>query len=859
MQFFHLALAALVAAAPLIAADMKMQSMYVPLPEEQLLDNIFHVMKSNAESPVNSLISVAISTKDTVVYYDHWEDGYDSDVTGNKQSSTEIWGDEDASNGCAPINGRPCTDASDKLSAGDVVVVDNLVPTPRRSQDVLYDGGDRIQATYPVAMTRAAYPSGEPGSMMAGGVEMIEEANWGISFEAPIGQDERGSTRANEFSAFAVMAGSENTKYSINGGQQRTMSQGESKIIRINQSDTLVTSEPVQVHLITGDIGDTYELRWYSLAPVDQWGTEAYAPVGDTLGAVRVTVYNPSSSSMSVRMTTNKNGQTQSRTVQGKSHFMFPVIYDGYAAKFTSTKKFFAYSSTDTNGGGQIFDWGYPLMTREMLTPEVLIGLGHGCTGNSCADDHGERSIVWVTAVADADIYIDYNNDGEVDETIELDELDGLELTDDDEDMSGAVIWATKRGSGRNGEGVDIAAAWGQKAKLSKSGDRFAMDLGTVVVPFEPIRTSCSVEILEDNDNNGVMSPGDVVEETITFVNVGQTSISGGTIAVNTLGGVVNIEPTAARGGSQTHTTTYTVPAGETVLETCSIVPFEEPPSTIPRSFTTTTDEPMTTTSKPGTQGDPHFKTHGGEMYDFHGGCDLVLVDNPDFRDGLGMKIHIRTKIETWWSYVESAVIQIGDKTIEVNGGDQAQWLFTNGVSNDLLVDDEWNKSNFAGDLLRFKQSGSGREAHIHMGNGEKIMLKSYNQFVKVQLFSEGDAVYHGSQGLLGRFPDGKRVGRDGETLIEDVNAFGQEWQVLAEEPQLFHSYHAEWIVPAGQKCAMPENTIAKTKLRQRRLRSGLSTAVVEKACSHLESADDRKACEYDVTATQDTGMASVW
>jgi len=96
-------------------------------------------------------------------------------------------------------------------------------------------------------------------------------------------------------------------------------------------------------------------------------------------------------------------------------------------------------------------------------------------------------------------------------------------------------------------------------------------------------------------------------------------------------------------------------------------------------------DDVMTTASPPGTKGDPHFKTHGGEMYDFHGGCDLVLLDNPDFMDGLGMKVHVRTKIETWWSFVESAAIQIADQVIEVVGGDNNQWLYRNGEANEEL------------------------------------------------------------------------------------------------------------------------------------------------------------------------------
>ncbi|CAB9526735.1 expressed unknown protein [Seminavis robusta] len=75
--------------------------------------------------------------------------------------------------------------------------------------------------------------------------------------------------------------------------------------------------------------------------------------------------------------------------------------------------------------------------------------------------------------------------------------------------------------------------------------------------------------------------------------------------------------------------------------------------------------------TKPSVSGDPHFAMFGTShrKYDFHGACDLVFLDNPDYNNGQGMKIHIRTKIVKWWSYVEQVVVQIGNDTLEVMGG----------------------------------------------------------------------------------------------------------------------------------------------------------------------------------------------
>jgi hypothetical protein len=82
-----------------------------------------------------------------------------------------------------------------------------------------------------------------------------------------------------------------------------------------------------------------------------------------------------------------------------------------------------------------------------------------------------ERSVVWITPVKDADIYVDYNNTGIVAEYKKFSsvkQFTSMKLVDKgDSDMSGAVIFATQPGSGTSGTPVDIAAAWGQNPDVS--------------------------------------------------------------------------------------------------------------------------------------------------------------------------------------------------------------------------------------------------------------------------------------------------------------------------------------------------------------------------------------------------------
>merc|ERR1712084_163591 len=90
-----------------------------------------------------------------------------------------------------------------------------------------------------------------------------------------------------------------------------------------------------------------------------------------------------------------------------------------------------------------------------------------------------------------------------------------------------------------------------------------------------------------------------------------------------------------------------------------------------------------TTYSASGAKGDPHFKLWDGEAYDFHGICDLVLLHNPEFNNGLGMDIHIRTKKMKHWSYIKTAVIRIGNESFEVMAERKHNYYWNNRIAGD--------------------------------------------------------------------------------------------------------------------------------------------------------------------------------
>jgi hypothetical protein len=57
--------------------------------------------------------------------------------------------------------------------------------------EILLDGGDSLQASFPISVSRAAFPykDGSPNSLEAGAVEVADTDKWGECFVAPVGRD----------------------------------------------------------------------------------------------------------------------------------------------------------------------------------------------------------------------------------------------------------------------------------------------------------------------------------------------------------------------------------------------------------------------------------------------------------------------------------------------------------------------------------------------------------------------------------------------------------------------------------------------------------------------------------------------
>lgn len=91
--------------------------------------------------------------------------------------------------------------------------------------------------------------------------------------------------------------------------------------------------------------------------------------------------------------------------------------------------------------------------------------------------------------------------------------------------MSGAIIFAVKRGSDKYGAPVDIAVAYGQDPFVSEDNQPISMDLGTVVLPLPLIKVAKLVD-------KSVVVPGEEMTYTIRVVNIGQRKLESDLLTV---------------------------------------------------------------------------------------------------------------------------------------------------------------------------------------------------------------------------------------------------------------------------------------------------------------------------------------
>lgn len=247
-------------------------------------------------------------------------------------------------------------------------------------------------------------------------------------------------------------------------------------------------------------------------------------------------------------------------------------------------------------------------------------------------------------------------------------------------------------------------------------------------------------------------------------------------------------------------------------------------------------------TEPPEVTGDPHFKTWSGAKYDFHGVCDLVLLQNPSFQEDLGMNIHVRTKQLNQFSYVSSAVIRIGDDTFEVMGDNEDRLYWINQQFGQGNVDDSIIGFLSGYPIIYKKLNSKQHEYTVTIGDDVSIVMKTYKKFVRLSIEGATKESFEGSLGMLGSYGSGDMIARDGKTVLSDANEFGENWQVVPSDGILFHNKEGP---QSPEKCEIP----LASNIRRRLAESIISEEDAKIACARVDPSDF-DICVFDVMAT---------
>jgi len=260
------------------------------------------------------------------------------------------------------------------------------------------------------------------------------------------------------------------------------------------------------------------------VAPLSQWGTRYYSPVGTASDGddTYVFLYNPDVAPISVTATTRVG--TSMLTIPAKSNYVYLMPQDSGASFInTAGKTFYVIATVGAEPtANNVHDWGFSLVQEGDLTTTLSLGWGPG-SSETVPTVNGNP--VWVTAVKNTTIYVDYNGDrvgsltdplgGKYDVAYTAAALQVLRLFDPDNDQTGMRIYTL--------DGTLIAGAWGQDPATAGPGNPY-LHAGTTIPSF-PVPVVRKVAAVVVDANATGLSVGDTLEYTITLDNAGLVAL----------------------------------------------------------------------------------------------------------------------------------------------------------------------------------------------------------------------------------------------------------------------------------------------------------------------------------------------
>jgi len=240
--------------------------------------------------------------------------------------------------------------------------------------------------------------------------------------------------------------------------------------------------------------------------------------------------------------------------------------------------------------------------------------------------------------------------------------------------------------------------------------------------------------------------------------------------------------------------------------------------------------------------GDPHFLMWGGERFSYQGECDIVLLDSASFGDGAGLRIHVRTAIREFFSFIESAAFQIDNNVLEIRGTEK---FYMNGeeVKAPVFLGKypiEYINSSI---FCEVENCAGAVMTKIDFGIDGYVLVKIWKGHLHVNLYASADG-FLDSVGVLGIRKKPGKFDRHGKRMFK-INDYAEGWQVRDWEPQLFKEARYPQY---PKRCVQPPNKPV------RKIQDGFFRLAEEACAKAIDGAED--VCIFDVLATRDIEMA---
>lgn len=526
---------------------------------------------------MNSVVTATASAANQVIYYDHWEDGFEADLLNPVQASTMVIGDGNPANGDAcDFNAAAC--GTDLLNQGDFVnfssnqglgagcTVPSVAPgtftelcssVPVNNRcvvagactpaEVRFDGGDLILTSGgPLSIVHSQDPLTQ---FIGGSTEMLsrQAVEAARSYSVPVGEDLYvANTQWEPFhyvdldlvafedntQVFVDSPGAGTVSFTLNRGQHWSSlgyiddgAQDLSIALTINAGTKVSTSAPITGLLFTGGDGQ-WATRHYALLPDILHSTDYVitAPGDDpTTGPsvnnrpLDIYILNPDPFNAITVNTVDSVGTSTinipANSVTSYLQATGRAVPVDSTVRLTSNRNFWGISAYDYDTN--ISDWGHSWLATRFLTENYTVSFAPGDLTAS-----NNLNAIYVAATQDnTSVQFDLDGDGVAD-VVDLDGVGGPDgagpfIIDALESLVVYDPGDFDNTGTRILANKPVAVAWGQETDLTGFGDT-ALDTGYTVYPTNQLFLDPVLTIDKTTDTTAVPTAGGLVTYTLT-------------------------------------------------------------------------------------------------------------------------------------------------------------------------------------------------------------------------------------------------------------------------------------------------------------------------------------------------------